>query len=75
MFIAGALTLPLSCITLGLWNLVLSWLLSGAMVYYAGQFVDGFSVKTFGAAMIAALILAVVNAVAGGLFSGKKEEK
>jgi putative membrane protein len=75
MFIAGALTLPLSCITLGLWNLVLSWILSGAMVYGAGQLVKGFEVKTFPTAMIAALVLAIVNAVVGGLFKGKDEER
>jgi putative membrane protein len=74
MFVAGALTLPLSCITLGLWNLVLSWILSGAMVYGAGQLIKGFEVKTFWSAMIAALILAIVNAVVGGLLKGKNEE-
>ena len=66
-FVAQALTLPLSCVTLGLWSLVLSWLINGLMFYVVAGFVDGFSVKNFGAALLGALALSIVNAVASGL--------
>jgi putative membrane protein len=75
MFIAGALTLPLSCITLGLWNLVLSLLLNAALFYGVGRALEGFEVRGFWPAVGGALAMSVVNALASGLFSGKKEER
>lgn len=74
-FIAGALTLPLSCITLGLWSLILSWLLNGLMFYAASEVLQGFGVKNFWAAMVGALVLSVVNAIAGALLSDKKDKE
>ena len=62
--IAGGMTCMLSCLTLGLWSLVLSWLLSGLMFYVAGQFVPGFTVKSFGPALWGALALAIINSLA-----------
>ena len=73
-FIAGALTLPLSCLTLGLWNLVLSWLLNAAMFYGVAALLEGFDVRTFAGAMFGALALSVVNAVASGLLKDKKDD-
>jgi putative membrane protein len=73
-FIAGALTFPLSCITLGLWSLILSWLLNGLMFYVASKVLNGFDVKNFWAAMIGALVLSVVNALASALLSDKKDK-
>ena len=74
-FIAGALTLPLSCITLGLWNLVLAWLINGLMFLGVAKVVDGFNVKSFGAAMLGALAMSVVNALASGLVGDRKGNK
>lgn len=74
-FIAGALTFPLSCITLGLWSLVLSWLLNGLMFYVASEVLQGFGVKNFWVAMLGALVLSVVNALASALFSDKKDKE
>lgn len=63
--VAGGMTCLLSCLTLGLWSLVLSWLLSGLMFYVAGQnLIPGFQVKSFVPALWGALALAVVNALA-----------
>ena len=66
-FVAQALTLPLSCLTLGLWSLLLSWLINGLMFFAVAAVVDGFNVRSFGAAMLGALALSVVNALASGL--------
>lgn len=70
-FVAQALTLPLSCLTLGLWSLVLSWIINGLMFWFVASFVEGFSVKSFGAALLGALALSLVNALASGLVGGK----
>ncbi len=71
-FIAAALTLPLSCLTLGLWSLLLSWLLSATLFYAVGSALEGFEVRSFGAAMFGALALAVINAIATGLLKEKE---
>ena len=74
-FVAAALTLPLSCVTLGLWNLVLGWIINGLMFYAVAAVLDGFTVRNFGAAMLGALALSVVNAVASGLVKDKPGDK
>lgn len=74
MFIAGTLTLPLSCLTLGLWNLVLSLLLNAALFYGVGRALEGFEVRGFWPAIGGALAMSLVNALASGLFSGDKRE-
>jgi len=63
-WIAKKVTCVLSCVTLGLWSLILSWGLSGLIFYLAGQLLPGFKVSTFTAALWGALALAVVNSVA-----------
>jgi putative membrane protein len=75
MFIAGTLTLPLSCITLGLWSLVLSWLLNALLFYAVGQVLDGFEVRGFAPAMWGALAMSVVNSLASSLFSDKDDKR
>ena len=71
--IAKTMTCVLSCLTLGLWSLVLSWLINGLLFYAAGQFVPGFSVKGFWPPLWGALALSIVNAVATVLTSRDKE--
>lgn len=66
-FVLKALTFPLSCLTLGLWSLVLSALLNGGLFLAVAKALDGFDVKSFGVAVIGGLVLAGVNAVASGL--------
>jgi len=64
-FVAKKVTCVLSCVTLGLWSLILSWLLSALIFYLAGQLLSGFTVSTFSAALFGALVLAIVNTAAG----------
>jgi len=73
--IAKAMTCVLSCITLGLWSLALSWLINGLLFYAAGQLLPGFTVKGFWAALWGALALSIVNAVATVLTSRQKDEQ
>lgn len=75
MFITGLITLPLSCITLGLWSLVLSWLLNAALFYEAGQLLAGFEVHGFWPAMLGALAMSIVNSLASALFNDKEKER
>ncbi len=74
-FIAQALTLPLSCLTLGLWSLILTWLINGALFLGVAAVVDGFKVRGFGAAMLGALLMSIVNALASALVRGDKKER
>lgn len=71
--IAKSVTCALSCLTLGLWSLLLSWLINAALFYGAGQYLQGFHVANFTAALIGALLLSIVNALATALTS--KDDK
>lgn len=64
--VANALTCALSCLTLGLWSLFLSWLISGFLFWLCGQYLPGFKIQhdNFWAAMWGALALSIVNALA-----------
>lgn len=65
MAITGSMTCVLSCLTLGLWSLVLSCLINGLIFFVAGQnVIPGFAVKSFVAALWAALALSVINSLA-----------
>ena len=75
LFFARALKLPLSCLTLGLWNLVLSFLMNAALFYGVAEVVDGFDVKGFWPAALGALAMSIVMALASALFSGEKRER
>jgi putative membrane protein len=72
-FIAGGMTCVLSCLTLGLWSLILSWLINGFLFWAAGQLLSGFIVKGFWAALLGALALSIVNALATVFTSGDKD--
>jgi len=73
--IAGAVTCVLSCITLGLWSLALSWLLNAFLFYQVGQLLNGFEVKGFWPAMWGALALSIVNALATTLIDRKGKDE
>jgi putative membrane protein len=55
--IINILTLPLNIITLGFFSLVVN----GALFWYLGTIVNGFSVDTFTAAFVGALLVTVIN--------------
>lgn len=69
MAIAGSMTCVLSCLTLGLWSLVLSGLINGLIFFVIGQskLIPGFVVKGFVPALWASLELSVINALATAL--------
>lgn len=53
------LTLPINLLTLGLFTLVIN----GLMLWLVGLVVRGFEVQTFGAALIAAIILMIISSL------------
>jgi putative membrane protein len=73
--ILGALTLPLSCITLGLWTLLLSWLINAILFYACAALLPGFDVLNFWAAMWGSLVLSCVNTLATVLTEKDKNDR
>ena len=51
------LTLPINLLTLGLFSLVIN----GAIFWYLGTLIKGFTVSTFYAGFIGALIVSIIN--------------
>jgi len=70
---AKTMTCALSCLTLGLWSLFLSWLINGALFWVVGQNLSGFHVKNFSTAMWGALALSLVNAIVTVITSPEKD--
>ncbi len=73
-WIAESMTCALSCLTLGLSSLVISWLINGFLFYAAGNYLGLFEVKGFWPPMLGALALSVVNALVGA-FTSKDDDK
>lgn len=73
--LAKSMTCVLSCLTLGLWSLFLSWLVSGFLFWLTAKYLPGFEIKndSFWTAMWGALVLSIVNAVTT-LFTHKDDE-
>ncbi|HSV94749.1 MAG TPA: phage holin family protein [Spirochaetia bacterium] len=57
------LTLPVNFMTLGLFTFVIN----AGLIMLMGQIVPGFGVKNFGTALLAAVVLALLNVVLGKL--------
>ena len=57
--------LPLVVLTVGL----LSWVVNGAVIWLAGQFINGFEVADLGTAMLTALGLTIINLIASSLLT------
>lgn len=57
------LTLPVNFVTLGLFTFVIN----AVLIMLMTQIVPGFSVKSFGTALLAAVVLALLNVVLGRL--------
>ena len=72
--VAKAMTCVLTCVTLGLWSLILSWLINGLLFWLAAEFLQGFGVTSFWAALWGALALSIVNALATVFTRQEKEE-
>ena len=73
--IAEGMTCVLSCLTLGLSSLVISWLINGFLFYAAGNYLGLFEVKGFWPTMLGALALSIVNAIVGGFTSKDDNQK
>lgn len=57
------LTLPVNFLTLGLFTFVIN----AGLIMLMGEIVPGFGVKNFGTALLAAVVLALLNVVLGRL--------
>jgi putative membrane protein len=55
------LTLPLNILTLGLFSLVIN----GAFFWLVTKIISGFTVKSFTAAIIGALVISIINWIVG----------
>ena len=62
--IISILTLPLNIVTLGLFSLVIN----GLLFWFLGTVIKGFSVSTFSAAFVGALLVSVINWVLKKVF-------
>ena len=72
--VAEGMTCVLSCLTLGLSSLLISWLINGLLFYVVGNSLGLFAVKNFWAAMLGALALSIVNVLIGA-FTAKDDKK
>lgn len=72
--VAQSATCVLSCLTLGLWSLVLSWLINGFLFWACSVALEGFDVKGFWPALWGSLVLSCVNALATVL-TGKDKDR
>jgi putative membrane protein len=73
--IAQSATCVLSCLTLGLWSLLLSWLINGFLFYAVGNYLGLFEVHGFWPPMMGALALSVINSLATALTKDKNDER
>jgi len=77
LFLFKLFTFPLNFLTLGLFALVVSFLVNILvfwLVGWKGQVVQGFTVDSFQAAFAGALILALANAVASHLVKDRERD-
>jgi putative membrane protein len=74
MIVAESVTCLLSCLTLGLWSILLSWLVNGLIFFLAGSgLVEGFRVHGFVPALWGSLVISGVNALVGVLMRDRDE--
>jgi putative membrane protein len=63
VWLMRVLTLPLSCLTLGLWSLLLGFFVNVLVFYFVGTLGWGFRVDGFWAAALGALVMSVISAI------------
>ncbi len=68
LFLMKLITIPLSCLTLGLWALLLSLIVNVLIFQFVGALGWGFKVEGIKAAALGALVMSVLTAVLSGLF-------
>lgn len=76
LWLARVVTFPLSCLTLGLWTVLLGLVCNGLIFYFVGTLRWGWgfqptatSGQRFVAALVGALAVSVLNAILSGLYS------
>jgi putative membrane protein len=68
LLLINLITLPLSCLTLGLWTFVLVLLVNVMVFQFVGALGWGFRVDGFLSAALGALVMSVLTTVLTGLF-------
>ena len=68
LLLVNLVTLPLSCLTLGLWTFVLAFLVNVMVFQFVGALGWGFRVDGFLPAAVGALVMSVLTTVLAGLF-------
>ncbi len=71
--LVNLVTFPLSCLTMGLWTLVVCLLINIMIFQFVGSLGWGFKVDGFLSAAMGAIVMSVLTAVLGGLVNlGKR---
>ncbi len=73
LIVLHIVTLPLSCLTLGLWTFLLSFLVNVLVFQFVGALGWGFQVHGFLPAAAGAIIMSVLTTVLTGLFRAGRE--
>ncbi len=68
LVILHIVTLPLSCLTLGLWSFILSFLVNVLVFQFVGALGWGFQVHGFLPAAVGAIVMSVLTTILTGLF-------
>lgn len=68
MVLLRIVTFPLSCLTFGLWTLLLSLFVNVLLFYFVGSLGWGFRVDSFGWAAVGAIVMSGINFVLTCLF-------
>ena len=67
LFLLKIVTLPLSCITLGLWAVALTLFVNALLFYFVGSLGWGFTVDGIWSSVLGALVMSAITAVLTGL--------
>lgn len=65
------LSIPLRCLTLGLFTLVIN----GAMLYLVGSMRYGFAIENFAAAFVGSIFISIISSILNTIFKEDSEEK
>lgn len=68
VWLIKVLTMPLSCLTFGLWNFVLALVVNGLIFYLVGSRGWGLRVDGFLPALVGAAVMGALSAIINGLF-------
>ena len=68
LILINLITLPISCLTLGLWTFLLAFLVNVTVFQFVGALGWGFRVHGFLPAAVGALVMSVLTTVLAGLF-------